>query len=166
MGENLDVEGRLAVRTPMQWRPGPSAGFSSAPENRLVRPVMATGEYGYEQASVGCERGDPDSLLNWLASLIRVRKECGEIGAGTWKLVETGCDAAFSIRYDVDDSTVLLVTNLSDTEETIALDVDPAELAFVTELLGDRRYEPLNPKKPEMRIEPYGFRWMRLRGVY
>jgi maltose alpha-D-glucosyltransferase / alpha-amylase len=150
----------------MQWRPSPSAGFSSAPEDALVRPVVSNGPYGYERTSVGCERGDPDSLLNWMASLIRVRKECGEIGAGSWKLVETGCDAAFSIRYDIDGSTVLVVTNLSDARETIVLDLEPADLESVTELLGDRRYEPLDPKKPEMRIEPYGFRWMRLHGVY
>ena len=38
MGENLDVEGRLAVRTPMQWDAGPNGGFSTAPTRRLTRP--------------------------------------------------------------------------------------------------------------------------------
>ena len=32
MGENLDVEGRLAVRTPMQWDAGPNGGFSTRTE--------------------------------------------------------------------------------------------------------------------------------------
>ena len=31
MAENLDVEDRLAVRTPMQWTGDAPAGFSSAP---------------------------------------------------------------------------------------------------------------------------------------
>ena len=35
MGENLDVDGRLSVRTPMQWTDGRNAGFSSAPPDRL-----------------------------------------------------------------------------------------------------------------------------------
>ena len=39
MGENLDVEGRLAVRTPMQWDDGPNGGFSTAPKRRLTRPA-------------------------------------------------------------------------------------------------------------------------------
>ena len=30
MGENLDIEGRLAVRTPMQWTGEPDGGFSTA----------------------------------------------------------------------------------------------------------------------------------------
>ena len=38
MGEDLGLDGRMAVRTPMQWAPGPGAGFSAAPAERLVRP--------------------------------------------------------------------------------------------------------------------------------
>ena len=41
MGENLDVDDRLAVRTPMQWDRGPAAGFTTAPPAALVRPVPA-----------------------------------------------------------------------------------------------------------------------------
>ena len=61
---------------------------------------------------------------------------------------------------------MLVVTNLSDEGQDITLDVTPEDLESETDLLGDRRYEPLDPKKPVMRIEPYGFRWKRLRGVY
>ena len=39
MGENLALDERLAVRTPMQWTPGPTAGFSSAPPDGLCRPL-------------------------------------------------------------------------------------------------------------------------------
>ena len=33
MGENLEIEGRLAVRVPMQWTSGPGGGFSTAGRN-------------------------------------------------------------------------------------------------------------------------------------
>ena len=39
MGEELALEGRMSVRTPMQWAPGPTGGFSSAEPGRLVRPL-------------------------------------------------------------------------------------------------------------------------------
>ena len=42
MGENLDVPGRLSVRTPMQWTPYDNGGFSTAPPERFVRPMPAT----------------------------------------------------------------------------------------------------------------------------
>jgi Glycosidases len=35
MGEDLDAEGRLAVRTPMQWTSGRNGGFSTADPDRL-----------------------------------------------------------------------------------------------------------------------------------
>ena len=36
MGENLAAEGRLAVRTPMQWNASKNGGFSAAAPSRLV----------------------------------------------------------------------------------------------------------------------------------
>ena len=39
MGENLDVPGRLAVRTPMQWPREPNGGFSTAHKRHLARPL-------------------------------------------------------------------------------------------------------------------------------
>ena len=40
MGENLDIDGRLAVRTPMQWTAGRNGGFSTRAAARLRRPVV------------------------------------------------------------------------------------------------------------------------------
>ena len=39
MAENLDVPGRFAVRTPMQWTGGDNGGFSNAAKRRLPRPL-------------------------------------------------------------------------------------------------------------------------------
>ena len=39
MGENLDLPGRMAVRTPMQWQPGEIGGFSTAETRRAVPAV-------------------------------------------------------------------------------------------------------------------------------
>ena len=39
MAENLDIPGRLAVRSPMQWTGGPNGGFSRATKRRLTRPL-------------------------------------------------------------------------------------------------------------------------------
>ena len=43
MGEDLDAEGRLAVRTPMQWTAGRNGGFSRAAPSKLTRPVVEGG---------------------------------------------------------------------------------------------------------------------------
>jgi hypothetical protein len=78
MCENLDVEGRLAVRPPMQWSAEQHAGFSPPGTRQLVRPLCP----GYEKVNVADQRRDQDSLLNWMERLIRRRRECPEIGWG------------------------------------------------------------------------------------
>ena len=166
MGEQMELEGRMAVRAPMQWTDYGNGGFSSAPIDEHVRPIVVDGEYGYRTVSVSAQRRASDSLLNWMASLIRTRKECGEIGFGDWKLVETGNDAIFAIRYDVGDSAVLVVNNLSSDRHTIVLDLAEDDLSTATDLLTDQAYEPLTERKGRMRIDGYGFRWMRIGGVY
>ena len=45
MGENLEIDGRMSVRTPMQWSDEENAGFSKARPSRLRRPVVE-GRFG------------------------------------------------------------------------------------------------------------------------
>ena len=59
MGENLDVDGRLSVRTPMQWTDGRNAGFSSARPSRLTRP-LPDGRFGPLAVNVAEQRRDPE----------------------------------------------------------------------------------------------------------
>ena len=70
MGENLDIDDRPAVRTPMQWTGDPSAGFSSAPADALVRPITDDPQFASSAVNVRDQRRDPDSLLNWFERLI------------------------------------------------------------------------------------------------
>ncbi len=62
MGENLDVPGRMAVRTPMQWTAAEHGGFSTASADALPAPVVEGG-YGPEFVNVEAQRRDPESLL-------------------------------------------------------------------------------------------------------
>ena len=79
MGENLDVEGRLAVRTPMQWDAGPNGGFSTAPKRRLTRP-QPDGLFGPEHVNALDQRQDPDSLWSFVRTLIRRYRQMPQIG--------------------------------------------------------------------------------------
>jgi maltose alpha-D-glucosyltransferase / alpha-amylase len=164
MGENLDVPGRLSVRTPMQWTPYDHGGFSTAPPQEHVRP-MTRGDYGYERVNVASMRSDPNSLLNWLASLTRVRRECWEIGVGEWRIVETGEDGVLGLRYDAAGSSVLTFTSICRERHTIDVDLTDRELATATELFCDRRYDPLDERR-RLRIDGQGYRWIRLGGAY
>jgi maltose alpha-D-glucosyltransferase/alpha-amylase len=166
MGEQMELAGRLSVRAPMQWTAYENGGFSNAEPNQFVRPMLDQGEYGYQNVNVAAQRADTGSLLNWMAGLIRTRRECGAIGAGRCRVLETGSDAVLGIRYDDADSAVLTLNNLSRQRHTVALDITEQEIATATDLFGDRQYQPLDPESQRMRIEGFGYRWMRLGGVY
>ena len=61
---------RTEARTPMQWNAGTNAGFSSAPAEQLYLPV----ESDFSTRTVSAQDGDPDSLLNTIRQLSRLRR--------------------------------------------------------------------------------------------
>ncbi len=101
-----------------------------------------------------------------MAGLTRVRRECSEIGVGTWQLLDTGDDSVFGLRYDTGDSTLVVLNNLSRTCRMVQLDLSAEEAQTATDLFADRRYEPLNQDSPRMHFESYGYRWLRVKGIY
>jgi maltose alpha-D-glucosyltransferase/alpha-amylase len=165
MGENLDVAGRMAVRTPMQWTPYDNGGFSSADPRQFTREIVREGDYGYERVNVARMRADSGSLLNWIAALMRTRKECGEIGIGQWETLNTGHDAVFGIRYILDDSTIVILNNLSPRRQPVSIQLTERETMTATDLFTDAPYAPLDAGGG-FRINPHGYRWMRLNGIY
>jgi maltose alpha-D-glucosyltransferase / alpha-amylase len=68
-GENLDLQERDAIRTPMQWSNAKNGGFSQA--DRTVLPVISGGEFGYQTVNVTAEQRDPASFLNWTERMTR-----------------------------------------------------------------------------------------------
>jgi maltose alpha-D-glucosyltransferase/alpha-amylase len=164
MGENLDVPGRYAVRTPMQWTAYNHGGFSTAPVKKFVRP-MPTGAYGPKQVNVGTQRSDPDALLNFMATLIRTRRECSEIGIGQSRAHDIDTDAVLALEHCADNSRIIVLNNLTNTPQTFSLGLSEAECGRITELLCDCPYDPLSDKA-DVIMNPYGYRWFRIGGVY
>jgi trehalose synthase len=82
MGENLDIDGRLAVRTPMQWTDQRNGGFSNAAPSRLRRP-LTQGAFGAEHVNVAAQRTDRESLLAFIHLLIKRYRESPELGWAT-----------------------------------------------------------------------------------
>jgi maltose alpha-D-glucosyltransferase/alpha-amylase len=128
--------------------------------------MVANGEYGYERVNVGTQRADSGSLLNWLAGLMRTRRECGEIGVGDWSVLDTGDDAVLGLRYDQEDSSIVVFNNLSRERRTVKVDLTAQEIPTATDLFADRRYERIDTQRPRMRIDGCGYRWIRIRGIY
>lgn len=163
MGDDLSLDQRDACRTPMQWSDEANGGFSTAPTNQLIRPVIEAGQYGYPNLNVIRQRKDPDSLLNWMERAIRTRKECPEIGWGTWELLETDNEAVLALHYCWREGQVVTVHNLSSETCTVMLHLpkQDTQLRWV-DVLSDQPYEPLELPNDQVPLEGYGYRWLRV----
>jgi glycosidase len=163
MGEHLGVEGRMSVRTPMQWTDGPTAGFSSAAPSKLVRPI-AEGRFGPLGVNVAAQRREPRSLLSWFERMIRRRRETPELGWGEPRVLDTDVPAVLAHRCDWEGRTVLAVHNLGAEPCVVRVDTDEAGAgARVEDMLdaGEGVIE-LEGDALELKLEGYAHRWYRL----
>jgi len=162
MGENLDVEGRAAVRTPMQWSPEPNGGFSTADPADLAAPVTAGG-YGPEHVNVADQRRDPDSLLNFLTVLTHRYRESPELGWGGFEVLDQPCHQVLAHRATWDEASLVAVHNLGADPVTVPLSLGECRPATVlVDLLSDVRLPVGEGGRVEVGLDGYGYRWLRV----
>jgi maltose alpha-D-glucosyltransferase/alpha-amylase len=157
MGEDLRLRDRAAVRTPMQWSVERNAGFSDA--DSLVRPVVSRGPFAYEKVNVEAQQRDPDSLLRWMTGMIRVRKQCPEIGWGDWRIVPTGSRNVLAIAYTWRGNTIVTVHNLAQAPREAKLRLGGGVLANLVDVEEVRATQGGVHRVP---LDAYGYRWFRL----
>ena len=161
MGENLDVPGRLAVRTPMQWSAGPSGGFSTAPARRLTRPMPA-GLSSPDHVNVADQRRDHDSLWWFIRGLVRRYRQLPQSGWATVEVLDHPVRSVLAHVSRCDDWAMLAVHNFGPDGAVIPLRVADAPTgAHLVDLLGERRETPIGRSGDvELQIDPYGYRWL------
>jgi maltose alpha-D-glucosyltransferase/alpha-amylase len=165
MGDDLTLAERESVRTVMQWSAEPNGGFSTAPAERLARPAIAGGPFGYTAGvDVESEQRDAGSLLHWMERLVRTRKQCPEIGWGDWEILETGDPGVFAHRCSWSGGAVIAVHNLAGRPAAVRLEAGGARQEKLVELLGDQPYKLVGIDE-EIDLEPYGYRWFRMGGA-
>ncbi|HEV7168908.1 MAG TPA: alpha-amylase family protein [Micrococcaceae bacterium] len=168
MGEDLEVEGRLAVRTPMQWTDGVNGGFSTADPSRLVRRVV-DGGYGPQHANAAAARRDPDSLWNFIAWLIRRYRESPELGWGKFEVIKQPLHSVLAHRCAWDQNCMVLVHNLAAEPTTVQLDLalgervaELGEHAVMLDLLRNADVPVGQDGKIELQLAGYDYRWLRM----
>ncbi len=116
-------KGRDGERTPMQWTPGPQAGFSSNPRTWL--PVAVN----YPTVNVQTESADPASLLNWTIQLTALRKTNAALRNGGFVLLDVGPAVISYVRTAPSGATpVLTALNFSGVPQTVTFDLSAAHL--------------------------------------
>ncbi|WP_164100840.1 alpha-amylase family protein [Candidatus Laterigemmans baculatus] len=162
MGEDLSLPERNSIRTPMQWANKHNGGFSCADPDQLIRPPVSGGPFGYEQVNVAAQQRDPDSLLSITERMIRVRKECPEIGWGKCRTLETQDRQITAHQCEWRGESIIVVHNFGERSRTIRLDLHSKDGEQFIELLSDQPYAELESPADPIKISGYGYRWFRL----
>jgi maltose alpha-D-glucosyltransferase / alpha-amylase len=165
MGDDLSLPERDCARTPMQWSTEPHGGFTKS--GTPVMPVISGGPYGFEQVNVAQQRRDPNSQLNWIERIIRMRKEVPEIGWGSFTVLPSGTPEVLVLRYDWRNNAVVVIHNLAPVPLEIRLDLksDTAQEGNLINLLTENHSHAGNRGRHHIVLEPYGYRWYRMGGL-
>src|SRR5579883_62910 len=161
MGDDLKLPERECARTPMQWSLEPNGGFTSNP--KPIQRVISQGPYGYQHVNAAEQRRDPNSLMNWMERIIRMRKEVPEIGWGDFQIIKTGTKEVLGICYEWLDNFVLALHNLSSSPREIRFKVDTGrEDCWLINLLADEHSRVDESGLHCVLLEAYGYRWYRV----
>ena len=166
MGDNLRLPERNCARTPMQWSTEPNAGFTS--HSRPVLPVITDGPYGFRQLNVAAQRRDPDSFLNWMERLIRMRKETPEIGWGEFSFLPVRTPGVLVMEYTWRNNSVLCIHNLAAEPREVRFSLttkNESDRALLINLLAREHSKADESGRHCIEIEPYGYRWYRVGGL-
>ena len=169
LGDNQAIPDREAVRVPMQWTDRPGAGFTTADEDSLPRPLVPDGPFGYRALNVEQQRADPGSLLNWMERAIRTRKEWPAFGWGDWQVLGTRSSAVLAHVATWDGRSVLALHNFSAEAARVSVQLPKdARTGRWQHIFGPGAAETPAVTGGRLRctLEPYGYRWFgRREGV-
>jgi maltose alpha-D-glucosyltransferase/alpha-amylase len=115
--------------------------------------------------NVEAQHRDPESLLSWTARMIRLRKECPEIGWGEWKLLPSGDPSVLAMCYTWRGNSLVVVHNFRDQprEARIRPGVDGANK--LVNLLVEDESTADGTGTHRLALEAYGYRWYRVGGL-
>lgn len=157
MGDDIRQFDRNGVRTPMQWDGSKNGGFSTADETYL--PAIRDGANGYLRTNVADQENDPDSNLNRLKRMIRIRKSSEALGSGKliW-LLDGAAVPVLAYARESERDTVIAVHNMTETDRSVMLS---AADGTYRDLLNESLEVEAADGLLRMELPPRAFHWLR-----
>jgi maltose alpha-D-glucosyltransferase/alpha-amylase len=159
MGENIWLNDRDGVRTPMQWSAGKNAGFSDRADDQLYLPVIDEGEYSYKHLNVENQLKDSHSLFNRLRELIAIRKKHEVLSSTQLTVLFRNNSAVFAVLRGNKSDGLICLHNLS--QQTQQLDISP----FTCQTLhhsSNQALKNINLEDGDIQLEPYAYVWLKI----
>jgi alpha-glucosidase len=139
-----DEKGRDGERTPMQWNGSANSGF-----NNGTKPWLPVGP-DYATRNVASEQADPNSVLNWYRSLIRLRREHPAF-SGDYVSVNRNDPNVLGYLRVSPKGTALVLLNMSPQPAQVSL----AD-ANVKQVRSVRLARGAQQEASAVRLEPFG----------
>jgi maltose alpha-D-glucosyltransferase / alpha-amylase len=162
MGDNIHLGDRNGVRTPMQWSPDRSGGFSRADPAALVLPPIMDPLYGYGAVNVEAQVRDPHSILNWTKRMLAVRSRHPAFGRGSVTLLYPKNRKILAYLRQYQDDTLLCVANVAHSPQAVELDLSQFAGRVPVELNAGTLFPPIGELTYLLTLPPYGFYWFAL----
>jgi maltose alpha-D-glucosyltransferase/alpha-amylase len=158
MGDNIWLNDRDGVRTPMQWSPEKNAGFSQNLNGDLFLPVIDEGEYSYERVNVENQLADSNSLFNRLRKMIAIRKKHDVFSTANMKVLQQKNPAVFAIQRQNDQEDIICLHNLSSREQKVTLEQKKYKLLHISE---NQNKAKTTLEQSSLVLEPYAYVWLK-----
>lgn len=163
MGDNVYLNDRNGVRTPMQWTPDRNTGFSEASPHQLYLPVIMDTVYGYNSVNVESQDIQPYSLLNFTKNLIDVRKKYKTFGRGAIEFLKPENTRILAYRRSYKDENILCIVNLSKTSEFVELDLSKYAGKSLIEIFDRKIFPEIKDSKYVFTMQPHSFFWFEIK---
>jgi maltose alpha-D-glucosyltransferase/alpha-amylase len=161
MGDDVRLQDRDGLRTPMQWSHDRNAGFSNAAANELVAPVINDEAYGYQVVNVTNQERDRDSLLSRVRRLIHARRQHAAFGRGSIDFLPTGSRSVLAFVRRYLDDEVLIVVNLSASTQSVTLNLPPSMIGTgIVNVADGVALTPATSSAYTMTLGPRGSYWL------
>ncbi len=127
--------------------------------------MISEGPFAYKDVNVVDQRRNPTSLLNWMHRAIQMHRQNPEIGWGDLTILNTDHPSVFAHRCDWDGSAVMMVHNIGADPCTVTIDIGDLDRSAVVEIFADQDYGQARDALPSLRLDGFGYRWLRCRGA-
>jgi maltose alpha-D-glucosyltransferase / alpha-amylase len=155
MGDDLTLDDRYGVRTPMQWDNSRNAGFSQA--ERPYASVISTPPFDPSTVNVAAQQAEPDSLWQAIHRMIMMRKRHPALGHVSLDWVDCGTPAVAAYARVFENDCLMIFNNLSDQPQKVRVKLQGD--VFTDILHGDGF--PVRDEYLEITLNPYEYLWLQ-----
>ncbi|MCD6356633.1 MAG: maltose alpha-D-glucosyltransferase, partial [Anaerolineaceae bacterium] len=156
MGDNIWLDDRNGLRTPMQWTGGENAGFSTGKPETFFQPLIDSGAFSYKRVNVESQIADENSFLSRLKRLIHVRKAHPVFTRPAYSILQEERKEVLSIMRSNGNETILCLHNLTGSEQKIPLG---SRVYQILQASSDFIDEPAKILR-DITLKPYAYVWL------